>query len=657
MLKYKINHLLVLIMICASTMVQAQQVYKNVSLTPVAPVVDQRFEFIYDAVGTPLENRDSVQAIVYYFNDYAWKGADVKLSQAGKNKWTGNYQVPANSSFFTMKFLAGDKFDNNQDKSYGFLLQDVNGRNLPSGYAAWGLMRSPAYGYTIPNYLNGHSINDTVTFMWLQKDLQYYNNPKSQSVFAVPYAKSLMAAYGEQRRPEVRKVVAHLGKDGGTKEDLLKASYLLSSVLNEQGKADSLNQVITKRFGGTEFAKLAAYQAIKKEQDAAKQTTLSEAFLAKYPAKEANTWFDETYKIEYDQVYLIAVLNKIKKNNFKVVDTYVDQLPYGATVAILNKVKEFSHSAKNPYSEKLLKHMETFRNNPPDQYSSLAPSEWKKQFEASYLLAGNKVFGQERVTFKNTDTITFGGTISFPEAHWNGTAVVLMSGTGKQDRDAMMAGHPWFKTIAEYLNSQGLVVLRMDDRGTGETNGTYEDATTADFAKDALAAVAYLKTRKDLKIRKIGLLGHSEGGASISIAAAQSDDVAFLISLSGLALTGLESQILQNQDIVAAAPIPDYDKKRFNEINELMFETAFHYADSVNLHAKLNEEYNAWKVKDEAYFKTLNVEFDHFRFPIYSWSLSATRPWYRFFIKYNPADYLTKVKVPILAINGGKISW
>lgn len=257
------------------------------------------------------------------------------------------------------------------------------------------------------------------------------------------------------------------------------------------------------------------------------------------------------------------------------------------------------------------------------------------------------------VSFKNADgSITFGGTLSVPEGYKSGNAVVLVSGTGKQDRDGTMAGHAWFKVIAEYLNTKGMTVLRVDDRGVGETSGVYEDATTADFAADALAGLDYLKSRKDLKLKKIGLLGHSEGGVAISIAASASSDVAFVISLAGLATSGLEAQIQQNKDIVAAAPISDYDKKRYDEINLLMFNTALKYADSANMHSKLNEVYNVWKVKDDEAFKKQNIAFDHFRFPIYSWSLTAEKPWYRYFIKYDPAVYMMKLKVPVLAING-----
>lgn len=269
--------------------------------------------------------------------------------------------------------------------------------------------------------------------------------------------------------------------------------------------------------------------------------------------------------------------------------------------------------------------------------------------------AAQNKYQEERVLFDvPDDTIRIGATLSYPEKGREKTAVVLVSGTGKQDRDADMRGQKLFARLADYFSTAGFLVLRMDDRGVGETNGVYEEATTEDFAKDALAAVAYLRKRSDLHIGKIGLLGHSEGGAAIAIAASRSGEVAFLISLAGLASNGLDALIQQNEDLVAQSKAEERDKVRSDEINNLMFATAYHYADSANLEEKLNERYNAWKKRDDAYFKTLGIEFDHFRFPIYSYVNHAITPWYRFFVRYNAQLVLSQVKVPVLALNGDK---
>lgn len=268
-----------------------------------------------------------------------------------------------------------------------------------------------------------------------------------------------------------------------------------------------------------------------------------------------------------------------------------------------------------------------------------------------------KVFKVETdsVSFKSADgKIVFGGTLSKPVDKKSFPTVVMVSGTGKQDRDGTMAGHKIFAQIATHLAKHGIAMLRTDDRGVGRTSGVYEMATTGDFAKDALAAVTYLKSREDIDPVKIGLIGHSEGGAAISIAAAESMDVKFLVSVAGLAMSGLDAQLKQNEDIIAASSLPDYDKKRSNEINAIMFKTAFRYADSDSLEVRLNDAYQQWKVKDDAYFKTLNIQFDHFRFPIYSYIQNSKGPWYRYFIQYDAEKTIRCIKVPILAISGAQ---
>ncbi|WP_207424352.1 alpha/beta fold hydrolase [Desertivirga brevis] len=250
--------------------------------------------------------------------------------------------------------------------------------------------------------------------------------------------------------------------------------------------------------------------------------------------------------------------------------------------------------------------------------------------------------------------IKLGGTLSFPKQGDKFPVAVILSGTGKQDRDGTMAGHKLFLALANHLNENGYAVLRMDDRGVGKSTGVYEDATTLDFANDALAAVQFLKGRKEIDPGRMGFIGHSEGGAVMSIAASKSSDIAFMISLAGLATNGYDSNVKQNLDLIEAAAIPEYDKKRHREIIRLMFDTVLKNVNSPVLDTIMRSTFKTWSQKDQEYFKTLNVEFDHFRFPIESYIRTATGPWYRYFMQYNPEPFMKGLKMPVLAINGDK---
>ncbi|WEK35908.1 MAG: alpha/beta fold hydrolase [Candidatus Pseudobacter hemicellulosilyticus] len=265
-------------------------------------------------------------------------------------------------------------------------------------------------------------------------------------------------------------------------------------------------------------------------------------------------------------------------------------------------------------------------------------------------------YTSEAVSFTGVDSaLHFAGTLTLPAAGPITKAVVLVSGTGKQDRDGTMAGHKMFARIADTLSRNGIAVLRVDDRGTGETTGSYEDATTEDFATDALQAIEYLRTRPGLKAARIGLLGHSEGGAAAAIAAASSADVQFVISLAGLAVKGIDALLVQNRQLVAAYPdLPQYNRDRYNDINQLMFYTVYTNVNAPNLEQKLRDTFAVWKAKDDKLVDSLKIQYDHFRFPLESYVRQATGKWYRYHIAFDPAPFLSRITVPVLAIQGDK---
>lgn len=148
-------------------------------------------------------------------------------------------------------------------------------------------------------------------------------------------------------------------------------------------------------------------------------------------------------------------------------------------------------------------------------------------------------------TNRTTDSVILAGTLTLPKSKKNPPVVILISGSGPQDRNEELMGHKPFLVLSDYLTNKGIAVLRYDDRGIGKSKGNFGTATTFDFASDVEAAIKYLKTRKDINHKKIGLVGHSEGGLIAPIVASQNKDVAFTILLAGTGVNGrkvLESQ-------------------------------------------------------------------------------------------------------------------
>lgn len=160
----------------------------------------------------------------------------------------------------------------------------------------------------------------------------------------------------------------------------------------------------------------------------------------------------------------------------------------------------------------------------------------------------------EEVTFSSGD-ITLAGTLTLPERSGPHPVVVLVSGSGPQDRDETLGGgiaiKP-FRLLADALTRNGVAVLRYDDRGVGQSGGVFSEATVAEFATDAEAAIAYLLTRGEIDPNQIGLLGHSEGGQVAAMLGARNDDLDFIISLAGPGVVGSDIYLLQSELIPRA---------------------------------------------------------------------------------------------------------
>ena len=141
-------------------------------------------------------------------------------------------------------------------------------------------------------------------------------------------------------------------------------------------------------------------------------------------------------------------------------------------------------------------------------------------------------YEEEEVLIKNkTSGIELSGTFSKPKGKGKFPAVILITGSGKQDRDETVMGHKPFLLISDYLARRGFAVLRCDDRGAGKSTGDFSSSTSGDFSTDAEAQIDFLESRSDVDKKKIGLLGHSEGGLIAPMVAARRHDVAFVVML------------------------------------------------------------------------------------------------------------------------------
>ncbi len=258
----------------------------------------------------------------------------------------------------------------------------------------------------------------------------------------------------------------------------------------------------------------------------------------------------------------------------------------------------------------------------------------------------------EAITFANTkENITLAGTLTLPSKQGIYPTVILISGSGPQDRDESMAGHKPFLVLAHYLTQHGIAVLRYDDRGTALSTGNFSAATTHNLATDVQAAINYLKTRKEVNPKRIGLIGHSEGGLIAPIVAAHTRDVAYIVLLAGPGLPGDSILLLQQKLIAKAAGISDATIRKTEADNRKAFALVHKYSNVPKLRLELTQLMSTLLQQYPNSDKPAGISNTEY---VQAQVSQMTSPWMLNFIKYNPAPTLTKVTCPVLALNGSK---
>jgi pimeloyl-ACP methyl ester carboxylesterase len=260
---------------------------------------------------------------------------------------------------------------------------------------------------------------------------------------------------------------------------------------------------------------------------------------------------------------------------------------------------------------------------------------------------------EEEVTFENIDDgITLSGTLTLPQKEGVYPAVILISGSGANNRDEEILEHKPFLVIADYLTRNGIAVLRYDDRGTAASTGNFQTATSYDFSKDAEAGLKYLQTRKEINHSKTGMAGHSEGGIIASMVAARNDDVAFIVSLAGSGIRGDQILLMQQELFYQASGASEEALKQVRSLNTDILNIVLQSTDLERLKTDLTD-YIKKTVKSIPESEKTKVIYDDDNF-ISSKVNYVANPWMQYFIKYDPAPTLTKVKCPVLALNGEK---
>ena len=261
-------------------------------------------------------------------------------------------------------------------------------------------------------------------------------------------------------------------------------------------------------------------------------------------------------------------------------------------------------------------------------------------------------YNEEEVVYENEEAgIKLTGTLTWPRSEGPFPAVLLITGSGPQDRNETLLGHKPFLVLADYLTRKGIAVLRVDDRGIRDKDlvATFFNSTGEDFAGDALTGVRYLKSRKEINPKQIGLIGHSEGGLVAPMAAVQSPDVAFIVLMAGPGLVGEELLYLQASAIFRALGASDELLAWQRALAERQFALLKEEKDSAAAERGLRKlEKDAEAELSEEDRKLV----DSLGSTLESDLKMMVSPWFRHFLTYDPKPTLMKVNCPVLAIIG-----
>ena len=222
-------------------------------------------------------------------------------------------------------------------------------------------------------------------------------------------------------------------------------------------------------------------------------------------------------------------------------------------------------------------------------------------------------------------------TLTIPAGDGGHPAILLVTGSGPQDRDETVFGHRPFLLLADYLTRRGIAVLRCDDRGTGKSTGRFAGATTADFSLDAEGAFSSLVKRPE--VTKAGIGGHSEGANIAAMVASRRRDVAFVVMLAGIGVNGEQAGYAQAAAIQRARGMSDDAIQRQGSMQKALIALARSGATPAELLRQAREKYRM--IPDAERIALLLAD-----------------RWHRAFVDYDPAPFLAKVKCPVLVLNG-----
>lgn len=253
-------------------------------------------------------------------------------------------------------------------------------------------------------------------------------------------------------------------------------------------------------------------------------------------------------------------------------------------------------------------------------------------------------YREEEVSFRDEDAdVTLAGTLTLPKGAGPFPAALLIAGSGPHDRDESIANHKPLLVLSDHLTRKGIAVLRYDKRGVGNSTGSADKATTLDLASDAQAAIAFLKTRKEIDTSRLGLIGHSEGAIIAPYIASRSKELPWLVLLAAPATKGGDTLLNQSELIGRAGGLSEAQLVASLTFDKEAYDLVRQETNPGILIGKLNDLVKQSGLSSAMPPAALEPQLR-----------MMTSPWFRFFLDYDPLPNLQKTKCPVLALYGQK---
>ena len=250
----------------------------------------------------------------------------------------------------------------------------------------------------------------------------------------------------------------------------------------------------------------------------------------------------------------------------------------------------------------------------------------------------------EEITFPSGDGKTaLAATLTIPQGTGPFPAALFIGGSGPTDRDETVASHKPFLILADLLTKKGIAVLRYDKRGTGQSAGNYEQASMSDLASDAQAALNYLKGRKELDAKRVGILAHSEGGILAAQIAAKANEMDWLVLLATPATTGERTLLRQSELVARTGGLPEEQIARSQQFDRMAYAAVREAKSAAALEAKLNDLIEKSGLSASMPPAALQAQIR-----------LMTTPWFRQYLDFDPAPLMEQIKCPVLALNGDR---